>query len=167
MAVVSWPGRSYRLNQSRSTNLLSGLSQRHCYCRGHDAVSSGGGRPPAWLGVVADVGEKQQLEWRPPARLTAEIGQLQLRVGTSREWRPVERRDGGIVGVVNRTAAGRSYRLRKSRSTDLLGGCGELVTVAAAVPGVTMECPQMPPTITTVEWCCSLPRASLPDGKRK
>nr|GME10748.1 hypothetical protein Iba_scaffold10625CG0030 [Ipomoea batatas] len=53
------------------------------------------------------------------------------------------------------------------RSTDLLGGCGELVTVAAAVPGVTMECPQMPPTITTVEWCCSLPRASLPDGKRK
>nr|GMD39079.1 hypothetical protein Iba_chr09fCG10160 [Ipomoea batatas] len=55
MAVVSWPGRSYRLNQSRSTNLLSGLSQRHCYCRGHDAVSSGGGRPPAWLGVVADV----------------------------------------------------------------------------------------------------------------
>nr|GMD64535.1 hypothetical protein Iba_chr12bCG25330 [Ipomoea batatas] len=38
-------------------------------------------------------------------------------------------------------AAGRSYRLRKSRSTDLLGGCGELVIVAAAVlPGVTMEC---------------------------
>nr|GMD47205.1 hypothetical protein Iba_chr10eCG10670 [Ipomoea batatas] len=55
MAGVSWPGRSYRLHQSRSTNLLSGLSQRHCYCRGHDAVSSGGGRPPAWLGVVADV----------------------------------------------------------------------------------------------------------------
>nr|GMD68228.1 uncharacterized protein LOC109157229 [Ipomoea batatas] len=55
MAGVSWPGRSYRLHQSRSTNLLSGLSQRHSYCRGHDAVSSGGGRPPAWLDVVADV----------------------------------------------------------------------------------------------------------------
>nr|GMD40072.1 hypothetical protein Iba_chr10aCG5860 [Ipomoea batatas]GME04064.1 hypothetical protein Iba_scaffold1536CG0230 [Ipomoea batatas] len=46
-----------------------------------------------------------------------------------------------VVRFVNRKAAGRSYRLRKSRSTDLLGGCGELVIVAAAVlPGVTMEC---------------------------
>nr|GMC79548.1 hypothetical protein Iba_chr04aCG11890 [Ipomoea batatas]GME12254.1 hypothetical protein Iba_scaffold13512CG0030 [Ipomoea batatas] len=83
--------------------------------------------------------------------------------------------------TASEAAAGRSYRLRAvwfcvnaaavvdgvTGSTDLLGGCGELVTVAAAVPGVTMECPQMPPTITTVEWCCSLPRASLPDGKRK
>nr|GMC98068.1 probable polygalacturonase [Ipomoea batatas] len=33
---------------------------RRCYCRGRDAVSSGGGRPPALLGVIAGVGERRR-----------------------------------------------------------------------------------------------------------
>nr|GMD73732.1 hypothetical protein Iba_chr12fCG21250 [Ipomoea batatas] len=36
------------------------LRQRRCCCRGHDGVSTSGGRPPAWLGVMSGVGGRRR-----------------------------------------------------------------------------------------------------------
>nr|GLL37578.1 hypothetical protein Itr_chr10CG13520 [Ipomoea trifida] len=36
------------------------LRQRRCCCRGHDRVSTSGGRPPAWLGVMSGVGGRRR-----------------------------------------------------------------------------------------------------------
>nr|GMC57084.1 hypothetical protein Iba_chr02aCG2500 [Ipomoea batatas] len=56
---VNYSRRSYSLNYGYAICRLV-LRQRRCYCRGRDAVSSGGGRPPALLGVIAGVGERRR-----------------------------------------------------------------------------------------------------------